>query len=62
MQKAYKTDLITHNWGIMRAITFKLEEELLEKLDLFCANHKIDRSVVIRKAIESYLKNVTEGY
>jgi len=46
----------------MRAITFKVEEELLQKLDLFCVNHKIDRSVVIREAIKLYLKKATEGY
>jgi len=40
----------------MRVVTFKLEEELLEQLDLYCINNKLDRSSVIRQAIKFYLR------
>jgi metal-responsive CopG/Arc/MetJ family transcriptional regulator len=43
----------------LRSVTFKLEEELLQELDLFCMNRKVDRSVIIREAIKSYLKNAS---
>jgi metal-responsive CopG/Arc/MetJ family transcriptional regulator len=39
----------------MRVVTFKLDEELLRKLDLYCANNRLVRSEVIRDAIEFYL-------
>jgi len=39
----------------MRIVTFKLEEDLLEQLDLYCINNKLDRSSVIRQAIRFYL-------
>jgi metal-responsive CopG/Arc/MetJ family transcriptional regulator len=39
----------------MRTVTFKLEEELLQQLDLYCANNKQVRSEVIREAIKLYL-------
>jgi len=42
---------------MMRIVTFKLEEELLQQLDLYCINNKLDRSSVIREAIEFYLSN-----
>jgi metal-responsive CopG/Arc/MetJ family transcriptional regulator len=41
----------------MRVVTFKLDEELLRKLDLYCANNRLFRSEVIRVAIEFYLSN-----
>jgi CopG family transcriptional regulator/antitoxin EndoAI len=41
----------------MRVVTFKLDEELLRKLDLYCANNRLFRSEVIRAAIEFYLSN-----
>jgi len=41
----------------MRVVTFKLEEELLEQLDLYCINNKLDRSSVIRQAIKFYLSS-----
>jgi len=41
----------------MRVVTFKLEEELLEQLDLYCINNKLDRSSVIRQAIRFYLSS-----
>ncbi|BCU68643.1 CopG family transcriptional regulator [Sulfolobales archaeon HS-7] len=39
----------------MRVITFKAEEELLQKLDLYCINNNRERSEVIREAIMFYL-------
>jgi metal-responsive CopG/Arc/MetJ family transcriptional regulator len=54
----------------MRVVTFKLEEELLEQLDLYCINNAKERSEVIREAIRFYLsckgrvyrKNMEENY
>jgi predicted transcriptional regulator len=40
----------------MRVITFKADEELLEKLNHLAHNKGVTRSEVIRKAIELYLK------
>jgi len=40
----------------MRVITFKADEELLERLDTFARLKGVTRSEVIRKAIELYLK------
>ncbi|WP_048052211.1 ribbon-helix-helix protein, CopG family [Saccharolobus islandicus] len=39
----------------MRIVTFKLEEELLQQLDLYCINNAKERSEVIRTAIKFYL-------
>lgn len=39
----------------MRVITFKVNEELLQRLDLYCVNNNLGRSEVIRAAIEFYL-------
>ncbi|BDB96997.1 ribbon-helix-helix protein, CopG family [Saccharolobus caldissimus] len=39
----------------LRVITFKVEEDLLTKLDLYCVNNRKLRSEVIREAIELYL-------
>nr|WP_083477066.1 ribbon-helix-helix protein, CopG family [Sulfuracidifex metallicus] len=35
----------------MRVVTFKLEEELLQQLDLYCINSRNTRSEIIREAI-----------
>jgi len=43
----------------MRIVTFKIDEELLNVLDLYCINNKLERSVAIRNAIELYLKEKT---
>jgi metal-responsive CopG/Arc/MetJ family transcriptional regulator len=40
----------------MRVVTFKIEEELLDRLDSFARLKGLSRSEVIRKAIELYLK------
>jgi metal-responsive CopG/Arc/MetJ family transcriptional regulator len=42
----------------MRVVTFKLEEELLQQLDLYCINNKQVRSEVIREAIKFYLSSI----
>jgi metal-responsive CopG/Arc/MetJ family transcriptional regulator len=42
----------------MRTVTFKLDEELLRRLDLYCANNRLVRSEVIRDAIEFYLNSM----
>jgi metal-responsive CopG/Arc/MetJ family transcriptional regulator len=39
----------------MRIVTFKVDEGLLEMLDLYCINNKLHRSEVIRDAIKLYL-------
>lgn len=40
----------------LRVITFKLEEEILEKLDLLCKVLNRSRSELIREAIENLIK------
>jgi len=40
----------------LRVVTFKVDEDLLERLDLFAKAKGVTRSEVIRKAIELYLK------
>ncbi len=40
---------------MVRVITFKIDEELLDKLDLYAMNNKLFRSEVIREAIKLYL-------
>lgn len=40
----------------MRVITFKADEELLERLDVYARLKGVTRSEIIRKAIELYLK------
>jgi len=39
----------------MRVVTFKVDEELLQQLDLYCVNNAKERSEVIRTAIKFYL-------
>jgi len=39
----------------MRVVTFKVEEELLKKLDLYAVNVRLSRSEVIREAIRVFL-------
>jgi metal-responsive CopG/Arc/MetJ family transcriptional regulator len=51
---------------MMRIVTFKLEEELLQQLDLYCINNKLVRNSVIREAIKLYLSikknSIEENY
>lgn len=37
-------------------ITFKLEEDLLQELDLYAVNSRVTRSEVIREALIKYLR------
>jgi len=39
----------------LRVVTFKIEEELLERLDKYCKEKGLPRSSVIREAIIMYL-------
>ncbi len=40
---------------MMRVVTFKIDEELLEKIDMLARAQKKSRSEIIRKALERYL-------
>lgn len=40
----------------MRVVTFKLEEELLRRVDEFANSKNMVRSEVIRRALKSYLE------
>ena len=40
----------------MRVVTFKVEEDLLEKVDSYARLKGVTRSEVIRKALELYLR------
>jgi len=40
----------------VRVVTFKMDEDLLERLDSFARIKGVTRSEVIRKAIELYLR------
>jgi metal-responsive CopG/Arc/MetJ family transcriptional regulator len=42
--------------GPMRVITFKAEEDLVTKLDLYAINRRISRSEIIREALKKYLE------
>ena len=41
----------------MRVVTFKIEEELLEKLDYYAIKHRLNRSEAIREAIKLLLSS-----
>ena len=41
----------------MRVVTFKLEEEILEKVDRIARREGMTRSEFIRKAIVTYIEN-----
>ncbi|MCE4606646.1 MAG: ribbon-helix-helix protein, CopG family [Desulfurococcales archaeon] len=40
----------------MKVVTFKIEEELLRRLDQFAASKNMVRSEVIRRALKTYLE------
>jgi len=40
----------------MKVVTFKVEEEFLQKIDNYAINHKMYRAEVIRTALEEFLK------
>ena len=44
----------------MRVITFKIEEDLLEKLDWYAIKYNLNRSDAIRKAIKDLLQKELE--
>jgi len=44
----------------MRTVTFKIEEDLLERLDWYAIRNRVTRSDVIREAIEMLLKEELE--
>lgn len=44
----------------MKIISFKVEEELLQELDIYAINKRIPRSVIIRQAIERLLREEVE--
>ena len=37
-------------------VTFKIDDDILTKIDLYAINHRLSRSDVIREAIWNYLK------
>ncbi|BBL48371.1 ribbon-helix-helix protein, CopG family [Metallosphaera sedula] len=45
----------------MRVVTFKADEGLLQRLDLYATNNRQYRSEVIREAIEFYLLNYSKN-
>jgi len=45
----------------MRVVSFKLDDELLQQLDLYCVNNKTTRSEAIREAIKHYLRYKRKG-
>lgn len=44
----------------MKVITFKIDEDLLVKLDYYAIKYKLNRSEAIRKAIEEMVKKDME--
>ena len=42
--------------GSVRVVTFKLDEDIIRKLDDIARIEGVPRSVIIRRAIELYLK------
>ena len=44
----------------MKVVTFKIDDELLEKLELYAINRKLSRSDVIREAIQRFLREEEE--
>ena len=41
----------------MRTVTFKVEDEFLQKIDRYAINHRMYRAEVIRQALEEFFKN-----
>ena len=44
----------------MRVVTFKIEEDLLELLDLYAIRHRMYRSEAIREAIRRLVEEVKD--
>ena len=47
---------------MLRVITFKIDEELLEELDQYCREVRVHRSEIIRRAIRYYLYHFSKQY
>jgi len=45
----------------MRVVTFKVEEDLLQLLDMYAIKYRLNRSEVIRKAIEKMVREEIEN-
>jgi len=43
----------------VKVVTFKIEEDLLEKIDQFALDKNMTRSEVIRRALKTYLERET---
>ncbi len=43
----------------VKVVTFKIEEELLDKIDQFALEKNMTRSEVIRRALKTYLERET---
>jgi len=56
-----KSERLFVNKREMRIVSFKIEEELLMKLDVHALNRRLSRSDVIREALEKYLKEAAGG-
>jgi len=41
----------------MKIVTFKIEEEFLQKIDNYAMNHRMYRAEVIRQALEEFLQS-----
>ncbi|QXJ27821.1 Transcriptional regulator, RHH [Saccharolobus shibatae B12] len=39
----------------MKVVTFKINDEFLQRLDLYCINNRKSRSEIIKEAITFYL-------
>lgn len=48
--------------GQTRVVTFKIDEELLERVDRVAASEGLTRSGLIRKALIQYLRDKGEHY
>jgi len=43
----------------VKVVTFKIEEELLDKIDQFALEKNMTRSEIIRRALKTYLERET---
>ena len=44
----------------MKVVTFKIDDELFKKLELYAINNGLSRSMVIKRAIERFLREEEE--
>jgi len=45
----------------MRVITVKIEEDFLDKMDLFCKIYNINRSDLVRVAVKRFMEEVLKN-